>query len=76
MSEEKGKIKVTRTSLKVDDIPSLTHVKISDWDTEVTNKLSPLETKLDTHIKSNTHITSDERLAWNAKLDSIPNTYI
>lgn len=76
MSEEKGKIKVTRTSLKADDIPSLTHVKISDWDTEVTNKLSPLETKLDTHIESDTHITSDERLAWNAKLDSIPNTYI
>ena len=76
MSEEKGKIKVTRASLKADDIPSLTHVKISDWDTEVANKLSPLETKLDTHIESDTHITSDERLAWNAKLDSIPNTYI
>lgn len=76
MSEEKGKITVTRASLKADDIPSLTHTKISDWDTEVINKLSPLETKLDTHIESDTHITSDERLAWNAKLDSIPNTYI
>ena len=76
MSEEKGKIKVTRTSLKVDDIPSLTHVKISDWDTEITNKLSPLETKLDTHTNSNIHITPEERTAWNAKLDSIPNTYI
>ena len=89
VSEEKGKIKVTRTSLKADDIPSLTHAKISDWDTEVTNKLSTLETNLttninsralqsalDTHTNSNIHITSDERLAWNAKLDSIPNTYI
>ena len=89
VSEEKGKIKVTRASLKADDIPSLTHAKISDWDTEVTNKLSTLETNLttninsralqsalDTHINSNIHITSDERLAWNAKLDSIPNTYI
>ena len=76
MSEEKGKIKVTRASLKADDIPSLTHVKISDWDTEVANKLSPLETKLDTHIKSDTHITPEARTAWNAKLNSIPNTYI
>ena len=89
VSEEKGKIKVTRTSLKADDIPSLTHAKISDWDTEVTNKLSTLETNLttninsralqsalDTHTNSNIHITPEERTAWNAKLDSIPNTYI
>ena len=52
VSEEKGKIKVTRTSLKADDIPSLTHAKISDWDTEVTNKLSTLETNLTTNINS------------------------
>lgn len=76
VSEENGVIKVSRALLKVDDIPSLTHGKISDWDTEIANKLSPLETKLDTHIKSNIHITSKERDAWNAKLDSIPNTYI
>lgn len=76
VSEENGVIKVSRALLKVDDIPSLTHDKISDWDTEIANKLSPLETKLDTHIKSNIHITSKERDAWNAKLDLIPNTYI
>ena len=85
VSEENGKIKVTRAKLIVDDIPSLTHVKISDWDTEVTNKLSALETNintralqsaLDTHASSNIHITSEERTAWNAKLDSVPDTYI
>lgn len=90
VSEENGVIKVSRASLKVDDIPSLTHAKISDWNTEVTNKLSTLKTDLttdinsrasqdalDTHIKnSDIHITSEERIAWNAKLDSIPNTYI
>lgn len=89
VSEENGKIKVSRAKLVVDDIPSLTHNKISDWDTEVTNKLSTLKTELttnintralqsdlDTHASSNIHITPEERTAWNAKLDSIPNTYI
>lgn len=89
VSEENGKIKVSRAKLVVDDIPSLTHNKISDWDTEVTNKLSALKTELttnintralqsdlDTHVSSNIHITPEERTAWNAKLDSIPNTYI
>lgn len=89
VSEENGKINVTRAPLVANDIPSLTHTKISDWDAEVTDKLSTLETKLttnidtralqstlDTHISSNIHITSAERTAWNAKLDSIPNTYI
>lgn len=89
VSEENGKIKVTRASLVANDIPSLTHTKISDWDTEVTNKLSTLKTELttdintralqsalDTHISSNIHITSAERTAWDAKLDSIPDTYI
>lgn len=89
VSEENGKIKVSRAKLVVDDIPSLTHNKISDWATEVTNKLSALKTELitnintralqsdlDTHVSSNIHITPEERTAWNAKLDSIPNTYI
>lgn len=89
VSEENGKIKVSRAKLVVDDIPSLTHNKISDWDIEVTNKLSTLKTELttnintralqsdlDTHASSNIHITPEERTAWNAKLDSIPNTYI
>ena len=85
VSEEKGKIVVTRAELTADDIPLLTHTKISDWDTEVTNKLSTLETNiktralqsaLDTHISSNIHITPEERTAWNAKLDSVPDTYI
>lgn len=89
VSEENGKIKVSRAKLVVDDIPSLTHNKISDWDIEVTNKLSILKTELttnintralqsdlDTHASSNIHITPEERTAWNAKLDSIPNTYI
>lgn len=89
VSEENGKIKVSRAKLVVDDIPSLTHNKISDWDTEVTNKLSTLKTELttnintralqsdlDTHASSNIHITPEERTVWNAKLDSIPNTYI
>lgn len=89
VSEENGKIKVSRAKLVVDDIPSLTHNKISDWDTEVTNKLSALKTELttnintralqsdlDTHASSNIHITPEERTVWNAKLDSIPNTYI
>lgn len=83
VSEEKGKITVTRAELTANDIPSLTHAKISDWDAEVTNKLSTLKTELttninsralqsalDTHANSNIHITSEERTAWNAKLDS------
>lgn len=83
VSEEKGKITITRAELTVDDIPSLTHTKISDWDAEVTNKLSTLETNLttninsralqsalDTHANSNIHIASEERTSWNAKLDS------
>ena len=86
VSEENGVIKVSRAPLKADDIPSLTHTKISDWDTLVTDKLNNLTTDisncalqstLNTHTNDKIiHITSDERLAWNAKLDSIPNTYI
>lgn len=92
VSEENGKIKVSRAKLTPDDIPSLTvnhippltHVKISDWDAEVTNKLSALKTELttninsralqsalDTHIKNNDiHVTSEDKDTWNAKLDS------
>lgn len=86
VSEENGVIKVSRAPLKADDIPSLTHTKISDWDTLVTDKLDNLTTDISNCALQSTlnahtndkiiHITSDERLAWNAKLDSIPNTYI
>lgn len=92
VSEENGKIKVLRAKLTPDDIPSLTvnhiplltHVKISDWDAEVTNKLSALKTELttninsralqsalDTHIENNDiHVTLEDKNTWNAKLDS------
>lgn len=86
VSEENGVIKVSRAPLKADDIPSLTHTKISDWDTLVTDKLDNLTTDISNCALQSTlnahtndkiiHITLDERLAWNAKLDSIPNTYI
>lgn len=70
VSQENGKIKVSRSSLSASDIPNITHNKISDWDTEVTNKIN-------THTDNNTiHITSEERTAWNNKLSSIPNTYV
>lgn len=70
VSQENGKIKVSRSSLSASDIPNITHSKISDWDTEVTSKIN-------THANNSTiHITSEERTAWNSKLSSIPDTYI